>query len=78
MKPLTIQEVHTYQQLAEKDIVMPLRCLVNPDDHVGLTPNIYDDGSVYLYCLTCNSKLIPGLQMIKAIRLAINTNIQQL
>lgn len=73
MKPLTIQEIHTYQQLAEKGTVAPLQCIVNPDDHIGYIPDIYDDGSVYLYCLTCKSKLIPGIDMTIAIRKIIST-----
>lgn len=78
MKDLTIQEVHTYQQLAEKGIVAPLQCVVNPDDHIGLVPALLEDNQVYLYCLTCNSKLIPGIDMKNALKKAIMSNIQHI
>lgn len=78
MKNLTIQEVHTYLQLAEKGIVAPLQCIVNPDDHLGLLPDIDENENVYLYCLSCNSKLKPGLTLINTIKKCINKNIQLL
>lgn len=77
MKDLTIQEVHTYQQLADKGIVPHMKCIVNSEDHLGYFPKLDDNNKVIFYCMTCNCKLIPGLELILTIRKLISIyNIQ--
>lgn len=33
------------------------------NDHPSLVPNLNDDDMIYLYCLACNFKLVPGQEL---------------
>ena len=51
-----------YYQLSLKDKVIPITCEIDPTDGI-MVPNLSDDDIVYLYCLSCNFKLFPGLEL---------------
>jgi hypothetical protein len=66
---ISIQEVHFYNQLAEKGIVKKITCPFNEDDIV-ITK--FDNDKVYFNCITCNSTFYPGINVIENIKTSIN------
>lgn len=78
MNSLTIQEVHTYLKLVEDYRVPDLKCPVKPEDHFGMLPDLDDSGELFLYCLTCNTKVYPGLLMTERIRKHISNSMRAL
>lgn len=51
-----------YYQYSIKNKVIPLKCQMD-SDHPILVPNITDDDKIFLYCLACNFKMYPGLEL---------------
>ena len=66
---ISIQEVHFYNQLAEKGIVKKITCPFNEDDII-ITK--FDDEKVYFHCITCNSTFYPGINVIENIKISID------
>lgn len=59
-----------YYQLSLKNITIPIRCEID-SEHPILVPNLQIDDAgndiIYLYCLDCNFKLYPGLELYRNI-----------
>jgi hypothetical protein len=56
---ITIQELHSYKNLADKNLVPKLVC---PIDilHEDIFPWVDEDDKVCLWCIFCNSKVYLG------------------
>jgi hypothetical protein len=67
---IDIRILSKYYQYSLKDKVLPIRCGID-SEHPIMVPNldIDDEGNdiVYLYCLDCNFKIYPGLELCKNI-----------
>lgn len=63
-----------YYQLSLKNITMPILCEMD-SEHPILVPNLQidDEGNdiIYLYCLDCNFKLYPGLELYRNIEFVL-------
>lgn len=63
---INIHSFKKYYQYSLENKVIAIPCGIDPE-HPGLVPNldIDDKGNdiVYLYCLGCNFKLYPGLEL---------------
>jgi len=59
-----------YYQYSLKDKVLPIRCGID-NDHPILVPNLDIDNEgndiIYLYCIDCNFKIYPGLELYQNI-----------
>lgn len=59
-----------YYQYSLKDEVLPIRCGID-NDHPILVPNLDIDNEgndiIYLYCIDCNFKIYPGLELYQNI-----------
>ena len=64
---MDIKEFRYYQYLAEKGYVEPLVCY-NDSEHGVLYANMDKEDNVYLYCLACEYKIIPGTTFREVIR----------
>lgn len=64
-----------YYQYSLKDKVLAIPCGLDAD-HPGMVPNldIDDEGNdiIYLYCLSCNYKLYPGLELYRNIEFILD------
>jgi hypothetical protein len=63
---MDIRKFSKYYQYSLKDKVLPLRCRMD-ESHPILVPNLeiddeYDE-KIYLYCIDCNFKIYPGLEL---------------
>ena len=56
---ITIQELHAYKNLAEKNLVPALVCPVDVF-HTEIFPWIDEEDKVCLWCIFCNSKVYLG------------------
>ena len=65
---MKIQYVSKYLLLAEKGLVPRLECSM---DQGPLLCNETNDGTIYLYCLSCNFKKNIGLEYYGKIREAV-------
>lgn len=67
---MNIQTFKKYYQYSLDNKVIPIRCGLD-SDHPFLVPNLEldDEGNdiIYMYCLGCNYKLYPGLELLKNI-----------
>ena len=63
---MNIQKFSQYYQYSLKNKVLPIRCGLDPE-HPILVPNLSDDDRIFLYCLGCNFKMYPGLELYKNI-----------
>jgi hypothetical protein len=67
---MDIRVFSKYYKYSLKDKVLPIRCGID-EEHPILHPNLdIDDGGndiIYLYCIDCNFKLYPGLELYKNI-----------
>ena len=73
---LTIQEVHTYNNLVKEGKVEPLKFAglgASQFDSI-LLPNLDEDGKVYLYDVSEQIKIYPGISTIEKIKEAIDKN----
>lgn len=68
---LTIQEVHTYNNLVKEGKITPFKIPGAGDDSI-LLPNLDDDGKVYLHDITEGIKIYPGVNTIEKMRNAID------
>ena len=63
-----------YYQLSLKNITIPIRCEIY-SEHPILVPNLQIDEAgndiIYLYCLDCNFKLNPGLELYRNIEFVL-------
>jgi hypothetical protein len=63
-----------YYQLSLKNITIPIRCEID-SEHPILVPNLQIDEAgkdiIYLYCLDCNFKLHPGLELYRNIEFVL-------
>ena len=64
---LTIQELHTYHQLAEAGLVKYFDCPLDKD-HPYMIPYMDHDDNIYLMCLACSSKRYLGERLENAIK----------
>lgn len=59
-----------YYQYSLKDKVLPIRCGID-NEHPILVPNLDIDNEgndiIYLYCIDCNFKIYPGLELYQNI-----------
>lgn len=64
-----------YYQLSLKNKTIPIRCKID-SEHPILVPNLdIDDAGkdiIYFYCLDCNFKLYPGLELYNKISLIVD------
>jgi len=65
---LSIQEVHFYNDLAEKGIVKKITCPFNETDIIVTK---FKDDKVYFDCITCDSIFYPGINVIDNIKNSI-------
>ena len=76
---MTVHDIfyfRAYQDLAENDKAIGLTCN-SIKDHGLLIPNIQgDDDELYLYCLECDFKLIPGIVTIDLIKSIVKERIE--
>lgn len=66
---IKIQTVSKYLALAEEGLVPRIDC---PMDQGLLMPNLTEDDSVFLYCLSCGYKKTIGINLHKEMAEAIN------
>lgn len=63
-----------YYQYSLNNKVKPIPCGID-EDHPGLVPNLDIDNNgedvIYLYCLACNFKIFPGLELYNNIEFII-------
>jgi hypothetical protein len=71
---MNIQTFSKYYQYSLKDKVLPIRCGVD-EEHPILVPNLELDDEynekIYLYCLDCNFKIYPGLELYNNIEFVL-------
>ena len=64
-----------YYQYSLKDKVLAIPCGLD-SEHPGLVPNLKTDDegndTIFLYCLACNYKLYPGLELYRNIEFILN------
>lgn len=63
---MIIQVINKYLILSDNDITIPIRCGID-NDHPRLFANMDDDDNIYLYCMACEYKLIPGIELYERI-----------
>lgn len=68
---MKIQYVSKYLSLAEKGLVPGLEC---PVDQGPLMCNETNDGSIYLYCLSCQYKNNIGLEFYGKIKDSVDSH----
>lgn len=63
-----------YYQLSLKNKTIPIKCELD-SDHPILVPNLRtdenDNDTIYFYCLACNFKLYPGLELYNNIEFVL-------
>ena len=70
---MRIQAFSAFQDLARDGIVEPLMCFNK--EHVNpLIPALNKNDEVYLWCLECDFKLNPGINLYEKIILALEEN----
>lgn len=67
---MDIRKFSKYYQLSLKDKVIPITCGID-EDHPYLVPNLDHDDKVFLYCLGCNFKMYPGIELYKNIEFVL-------
>lgn len=74
---LTIQDIHTYNNLVKEGKVEPLKFAgMGPSEFASiLLPNLDEDGKVYLYDVSEKIKIYPGISTIEKIKKAIDNTI---
>lgn len=55
-----------YYKLSLEDKVIPIQCGID-QFHPVMVPNIDEEDQIYLYCLACNFKIIPGTELYRNI-----------
>lgn len=68
---LTIQEVHTYNNLVKEGKIIPFKIPGSGSDSI-LLPNIDEDGKVYLHDISNGIKIYPGIDTIERIKKSID------
>lgn len=68
---LTIQEVHSYNNLVKAGKVEPLR-LTGVDYDAILIPKLDENDQVYFFDLDSRMKIYPGINIIEKIKKAID------
>lgn len=68
---MRLQYVSKYISLSEEGLVPRIEC---PMDQGLLMPNITNDDTIYLYCLSCNYKKNIGIEYYEQIREAVDRN----
>ena len=63
---MDIRVFSKYYQYCLKDKVLPIPCGLD-EDHPALVPNLDDDDRIFLYCLGCEYKMFPGLELYQNI-----------
>ena len=67
---MDIRKFSKYYQYTLKDKVLPIPCGIDPE-HPMLVPRLIIDENnndiIYLYCIDCNYKLYPGLELYQNI-----------
>jgi len=59
---MIIQVINKYLLLSDIEKTKPLLCGLDKD-HPRLFANLDEEDHVYLYCIACNYKLIPGAEL---------------
>ena len=71
---MDIRVFSKYYQYALKDKVLPIPCGID-SEHPMLVPRVWidenDNDIIYLYCLDCNFKLYPGLELYNNIEFVL-------
>jgi len=71
---MDIRKFSKYYQYSLKDKVLPIRCGMD-QEHPILVPNLDLDNDynekIYLYCIDCNFRLYPGLDLYKNIEFVL-------
>lgn len=68
---MRLQYVSKYISLSEEGLVPRIEC---PMDQGLLMPNITNNDTIYLYCLSCNYKKNIGIEYYEQIREAVDRN----
>lgn len=71
---MDIRKFSKYYQYSLKDKVLPIRCGMD-SEHPPLVPNLeiddeYDE-KIFLYCLDCNYRIYPGLELYQNIEFVL-------
>jgi hypothetical protein len=69
---ITIQEAHKYLQLVNVGMAKPLVCPIDTN-HPGMVSWFDKDEKVCFICLACDTKVYPGDNLSKKIKLVIST-----
>jgi hypothetical protein len=71
---IDIRKITKYYKYSLNNKVLPIRCPVD-EEHPILVPRLWiddeDNDIVYLYCIDCNFKLYPGLELYKNIEFVL-------
>jgi hypothetical protein len=67
---ITIQEVHKYLNLVEVGMAKPILCPLD-NQHTHMVSWIDESDVVSFFCIACNTKIIPGDNLEKKIKLVI-------
>jgi len=68
---LTVQEVHTYNNLVKDGIENPIQ-LAGADFGDILIPSLDDNDELYFENITSNDKIYPGINTIEKIKEAVD------
>lgn len=68
---ITIQEAHKYQELVKDGMAKPILCPVD-NDHLPMVSWFNDNETISFLCIACGTKVTPGDNLIKKIKLVIN------
>lgn len=71
---MDIRKFSKYYQYSLKDKVLPIRCGMD-SEHPSLVPNLeitdeYDE-KIFLYCIDCNYRIYPGLELYQNIEFVL-------
>ena len=70
---MRIQAFSAFQDLARDGVVEPLMCF--NEEHINpLIPALNKNDEVYLWCLECDFKLNPGINLYEKIILTLEEN----
>ena len=67
---MDIRVFSKYYQLSLENKVLPILCSIDDRDGI-LVPNLDEDDRVYLYCLACDFKMWPGLELYNNIQFVL-------
>ncbi len=68
---ITIQEAHKYLELTKVGMARPILCPVD-NDHLPMVSWMDDEDIVSFICIACNTKITPGDNLVKRIKVVIN------